>query len=291
MRNSVSRARPGGVLGSPDAWLHLLCWVAATAALAMVAWIFGDVVARGLGTLSWSFLTDAARRGGRAGGIAPVLLSTAAVMGVCMLVVLLVGLAGALGLSEFSGRGSRRARLTRLGLDVLAGTPSVAFGLFGYAFFCGGLGLRPSLLVGGLTLACMVLPTFVRVAEQALRSVPESMRCAAAALALSPWRVVASVLLPAAAPGITAAAGISLARALAETAALLFTCGYVLRSPGSLLDPGRVLSLHIYELSMNVPGGDAMAYGAALVLVLSLIALGALTTWGTSRGGRTWWIP
>ncbi|MBX3373254.1 MAG: ABC transporter permease subunit [Phycisphaeraceae bacterium] len=257
-----------------DFVLRALAWGGMAVLGAGVCWIVGDVVLRGVRGVSLSFLLDAPARSGRDGGIAPVIVSTAIVIGTCMIVVIPSGVLAAVGLSECLRRGGRTAAVIRLGLDIVAGTPSIAFGLFGHAFFCAFLGLRVSLLSGGLTLACMVLPLFIRLCESALLGVPAGTRRAVDALALTRRTALRRVVLPIAFPGIVSAAVFSLARALAETAALLFTTGYMLRMPGSLLDPGRVLSVHIYDLAMNVPGGDPNAYATALVLLAAVLVIG-----------------
>ena len=113
----------------------------------------------------------------------------------------------------------------------------------------------------------MVLPLLIRVSEEALRATPPSYRQAAAALGLSQGGFLRRVLVPAAAPGIAAALILSVGRALAESAALLFTAGYVTRLPDSVFDSGRALAVHIYDLSMNVAGGEGGAAATAVVLV------------------------
>jgi phosphate transport system permease protein len=170
-------------------------------------------------------------------------------------------------------------RVVRRSLDVLASVPSVVFGLFGNAVFCQALGMGFSLLSGGLTLACMVLPFFIRTAEEGLRAVPKDYRLAAASLGLSHTGTLAHILIPAAMPGLLAGFILSVSRSLAETAALIFTSGYVDRMPSSLLESGRTLSVHIYDLSMNVSGGDGMAYSSALVLMIILIVLNRIAMW------------
>ncbi|MGE0473316.1 MAG: phosphate ABC transporter, permease protein PstA, partial [Nitrospirales bacterium] len=89
---------------------------------------------------------------------------------------------------------------------------------------------------------------------------------------------IRAVLLPAAIPSIVVAGILGLGRALAETAALVFTSGYVDRMPESLLDSGRSLSVHIYDLSMNVAGGNAHAYATALVLLSVLLSMNVLAS-------------
>jgi phosphate transport system permease protein len=136
-----------------------------------------------------------------------------------------------------------------------------------------------SILSGGLTLACMILPIFVRAADEGLRSVPEEQRLGSAALGLTSVATLWHVLIPAALPSLLVGLVLSVGRALAETAALLFTSGYVDRMPTSLWDSGRALSVHIYDLSMNVPGGEARAHGSALLLILMLVTINLLATW------------
>jgi phosphate transport system permease protein len=140
----------------------------------------------------------------------------------------------------------------------------------------------------------MVLPLLASSCDAALRAVPAGERAAAAAAGLSRFATARHLLLPRSAPLIVAATVLSAARALAETAALLFTSGYVDRMPGSLLDSARSLSVHVWDLAMNVAGGDARACSAALVLLLLVMAIHgaarllllAWRRWSGGEGGR-----
>ena len=251
----------------------LLVWAAPLTIIAIFVWIVGGVLLHGLDQLSWSYLVEAPRRAGRQGGIGPILVSTLLIVSVCLAVAIPLALGAALLLAEFVPRRSPGARIVRLSLDVLAGVPSIVFGLFGSAFFCSLLGLRFSILSGGLTLACMILPVLIRTIEQSLRGVPNAYRMGAAALGLTRTRAIVTVLLPVAAPGVLVGVLLGVGRAVAETAALIFTSGYVDRMPSSVLDSGRALSVHIFDLSLNVPGGDAAAYRASIVLLLLLMLI------------------
>jgi phosphate transport system permease protein len=173
--------------------------------------------------------------------------------------------------------------LVRRSLDVLAGVPSIVFGLFGNVFFCKVLGLGFSILSGGLTLACMVLPILIRSTEEGFRAVPNEYRLGAAALGFSRTTTLFQLLLPAAVPGLVVGLVLGIGRAIAETAALIFTSGYVDRMPESLLDSGRALSIHIFDLSMNISGGDANAYASALVLLLLLLLINGTAAWIAER--------
>jgi phosphate transport system permease protein len=277
-------ARPAAPSHGSDEYLAtVLVWGTAVFVTAIFCWLLGDLLWQGLSHISWTFLTAPTRNAGREGGIGPILVSTLLILTVCLSVALPIGVGTAVLLAEFTTNDSQFGRLTRRSLDVLSGVPSILFGLFGNAFFCKTLGLGFSILSGGLTLACMVLPILIRSAEEGLRSVPADYRLSASALGLSRTSTLIHLLLPAAVPGLLVGVVLGVGRALAETAALIFTSGYVDRMPETLLDSGRALSLHIFDLSMNVPGGDGNAYASAVVLILLLLAINGTASWLTEH--------
>lgn len=245
---------------------------------AVFLWILIDIIGHGAGQISWAFLTTEPENAGRRGGISPILVSTALILGVCMAVSVPIGIGTAVLLAEFTSEGWF-ASVVRRSLDVLAGVPSIVFGLFGNAFFCKTLGLGFSILSGGLTLACMVLPILIRSTEEGFRAVPAHYRLSAAALGFSRTTTLWQLLLPAAVPGLMVGLVLGMGRAIAETAALIFTSGYVDRMPESLFDSGRALSIHIFDLSMNVSGGDNNAYASALVLLVMLLLINGTAAW------------
>lgn len=248
-------------------------WLAALVITGLFGWLVFDVVRHGVQELSWSYLTDEPLDAGRRGGIGTVLVSTMLVLGVCLTIAVPLGVGTAVWLSEFARPTSRRTALIRWSLDLLAGVPSIVFGLFGMVVFCQVLRLGFSIAAGGLTLACMILPLVVQTAFAGLQTVPDELRPGAAALAISRWATLRHLLLPAALHGVVVGVMLGLGRAAAETAALIFTSGYVTRMPESLLDSGRTVSVHIYDLAMNVPRGEARAYAAAAVLLLVLLLI------------------
>ena len=260
-----------GAGDAQDRLVSASVWLAAGLVTAVFLWILSDLVRHGAGQLSWSFLVEAPASAGRAGGIGPILISTAWILAVCLGVSLPLGIGTAVLLAEVASPDQVFGRLVRRSLDVLAGVPSIVFGLFGNAFFCVTLGLGFSILSGGLTLACMVLPILIRSTEEGLRAVPPEYRLGGAALGLSRSRILWHLLLPAATPGLVVGVVLGFGRAIAETAALIFTSGYVDRTPESVYDSGRALSIHIYDLAINIPGGETNAYATALVLVAILL--------------------
>ncbi|MEA5472293.1 phosphate ABC transporter permease PstA [Spirulina sp. 06S082] len=266
-----------------DIFLALLVWSTAFFVTGVFLWILFDIFWHGSRQISWAFLTGKTLDSGRTGGIAPILVSTLLLLGICLVVALPLGLGTAILLAEFTPTDHWFGRLIRFSLDILAGVPSIVFGLFGNAFFSIVLGLGFSLFSGGLTLACMVLPILIRSIEKGLRGVPNDYRLSAASLGLSRTATLTKLLLPAAVPSVVAGLILGIGRAMAETAALIYTSGNVYRMPESLFDSGRSLSLHIYDLSMNVPGGDDNAYASALVLVFLLLAIDTTAIWITEK--------
>ncbi len=109
-----------------------------------------------------------------------------------------------------------------------------------------------------------------------MRAVSDNWRLGAQALGMRRATAIWHILLPAAAPAIVAGLVLGTGRAMAETAALIFTSGYVDRMPESLMDSGRALSVHIYDLSMNVTGGDAAAHASALLLIALVLYFSVL---------------
>ncbi len=268
----------------PSEWISTtVVWAVATLVTAALLWLLSDVFWHGVGQVNWEFLTAPPRNAGRDGGIGPILVSTGLIVGVCLGVSIPLGVGTAVMLAEFTENSSILGRLVRLSLDVLAGVPSIVFGLFGNAFFCKTLGMGFSILSGGLTLACMVLPILIRSTQEGFRGVPDEIRRSAAALGLSRTATLWELLLPAAMPGLVVGLLLGLGRAIAETAALIFTSGYVDRMPASLLDSGRALSVHIYDLAMNVSGGEPHAYASALVLMGFLVLINGSISWLAER--------
>lgn len=263
-----TRARSSG-----DRVLGLVGGLACAVTLVVLGWILWDLVRLGLPHLSWAFLTGEVTGGGRSGGIGPVLVSTVMILGLALAFAIPPGLGCAIWLSEMVRQGSGAARFITGSVDLLASVPSIVFGLFGMSFFCQALGLGFSILSGGLTLACMIQPLLVRTTLSALQSLPADLRPAAAALGLTGATTIRKILLPAALPGIFVGITLAVGRALAETAALIFTSGYATRWPDSPADSGRALSVHIYDLAMNIPNGSAAASASALVLLVLIVLI------------------
>jgi phosphate transport system permease protein len=238
---------------------------------AILLFLLVQVLIRGLPAIDRDFLLTGPRAMGRAGGILPALIGTAAVSGIALALAVPVGVGTAVYLAEYARPGPAVTAI-HLATEALAGVPSVVFGLFGFSLFVIRLRFGWSILSGGLTLALMVLPTIIRAAEESIRAVPQSHRELSSALGATVWQTVTRVVLPGAWPGILSGTALALGRSVGETAAVLFTAGASLRPPRSLLDSTRTLSVHFYLLAREGHALDR-AYGVAAILVLSILAV------------------
>jgi phosphate transport system permease protein len=243
--------------------------------LAVVAFILGFVLEKGLPQLSLEFLFSNPRNMGKEGGIFPAIVGTLLLSLMAIVIALPLGVGTAIYLSEYT-RETRLTKAIRFGTDCLAGIPSIIFGLFGYIFFVTTLRMGWSLIAGALTLAIMVLPTLIRTAEEAIRSVPQSWREVSLSLGATRWETVRKVVLPAALPGIITGIMLSFGRSIGETAAVIFTAGSSLRMPKGAFDSVRTMAVHFYILAREGISTEK-AYGTAAVLVIAVLAVNVVT--------------
>lgn len=239
--------------------------------LGIILW---NIIANGLPAISWEFLTGVPKDLGRSGGIFPAIVGTLYLVAGAIGIALPVGIGAAIYLVEYT-RGGRLVRLIRTGVDLLNGTPSIVFGLFGFAFLVLYLRLGVSLLAGQVTLGLMVLPTIIRTTEEALKCVPQGLREGSLALGATRWQTVSRVVLPPAMPGVLTGTILAVGRAAGETAPILFTAVVFSQRflPASLLDPVMALPYHLYILATNVTGAKTNQYGTALVLLALVIGI------------------
>jgi phosphate transport system permease protein len=250
------------------------------AVLLFLAIILFDIISKGLPAISWDFLTQPPRDLGREGGIFPAIMGTLYLVLGAILMMLPIGIGAAIYLHEYTREGAV-TKVIRSGVDLLNGTPSIVFGLFGFAFLVLYLELGVSLLVGQITLGLMILPTIIRTTEEALRSVPDSLREGSLALGATKWQTIRRVVLPPALPGVLTGAILSIGRAAGETAPILFTAAVFIRysAPTSLFEPVMALPYHLYILATNVPGAQQNQYGTALVLLGLVVIIYSAAIW------------
>jgi len=258
--------------------------------LSIVVFIFF----KGFKVLSLPFLLEFPKRGMTEGGIFPAIIGTFLLSTGAILFALPLGVLAAIYLEEYAGA-KKWVKIIRIGINNLAGVPSVVFGLFGLAIFVKLFGFGVSVLSGSLTLGILVLPVIIRASEEAISSVPFSFKEASFALGATKWQTVRKVVLPAALPGILTGAILSIGRAAGETAPILFTAAtfYTRHLPKSLFSEVMALPYHIYALmtegtkpELQVP----IAYGTALVLLLLVFAINfvAIVIRSRARRKRKW---
>lgn len=234
--------------------------------------MISNIVIEGHSGLSLNYFITESAQAGRSGGIAPIILSTSIIVLLTLLISTPFSFCSALVLTLVISKNRFLLSLFEISLTLLSGLPSVVFGLFGSAFFGNTLGFGYSLLSGALTLSCMVLPFYTKILHDNFKILPKEYFLSGKALELSLYQFAKNIIIPLNLYAIAAGAIFSISRALGETAALIFTSGYVDRYPHSILDSGRTLSIHIYDLALNVPGGDQAALRASFVfLFLSLL--------------------
>ena len=233
-----------------------------------------DIIIHGLPALSWEFLTQSPKDLGRAGGIFPAIVGSFYLVFGAILFALPLGVGAAIYLIEYTTE-STVTRIIRTTVDLLNGTPSIVFGLFGLAFLVYFLNFGVSLIAGQITLGLMVLPTIIRATEESLKNIPQSLREGSLALGATRWQTIHRVVLPPAIPGIMTGTILSIGRAAGETAPIMFTAVVFSQRylPSSLTDPVMALPYHLYILATNVPGSSTNKYGTALVLLLLVIGI------------------
>ncbi len=273
-KNSLQR-RP---LRIKDRLLSVVIWVCAGLTGGVLLLILGYILINGIPHISWNFLTDIYMESTTQKGILPMIINTGYLIVLTLLISVPIGISAAVFMTQYARQG-RLVRLIRFATETLAGIPSIIYGLFGYAVFVLMFGFGYSLLAGALTLAILVLPTMIRTAEESLLAVPAQYREGALALGAGNLRVILGIILPAAMPGIVTAIVLSIGRIVGESAALTITAGFVANMPsdvfGHIMDSGRSLTLHLYQLAMRGESLD-QTFATAAVLLIIVFALNRL---------------
>lgn len=254
--------------------------LAALVVVVPILLVIGTIVARGMGAISWEFLSAMPREGMKAGGILPAIVGTLLLTVGTALAAIPVGVGGAIYLAEYA-RDTWLTRAIRLAIINLAGIPSVVYGLFGLGLFVLFLQFGTSILAGSLTLAIMTLPIIISTAEEALRAVPVEFRTVSASLGGTRWQGIHNIILPQALPGIITGVILGLLRAAGETAPILFTVAafFLPHLPRTVLDQTMTLPYHLYVISTQVPGmPPQIQYGTALVLLGLVLSLNVVAT-------------
>jgi len=229
------------------------------------------IIVNGISAISWDFLTLPPTDSMTKGGIMPAIVGTFYLTVGAIAVALPLGVASAIYLAEYARQG-KFIRVVRIGVNCLAGVPSVVFGLFGLGFFVVFLHFGSCILSGALTLGILVLPTIIGASEEALKAVPQTFREASLALGVSKWQTIYKIVLPNALPGILTGSILGIGRAAGETAPIMFTAAafFTAKLPSSIFDEVMALPYHVYVLATagtHIEQTRPIQYGTVLVLV------------------------
>ncbi|HQK07619.1 MAG TPA: phosphate ABC transporter permease PstA [Spirochaetota bacterium] len=247
------------------------------AIIGFLLFVLGYIFLQGYKALSWDFIVSFPKNEMREGGIFPAIIGTLYLMIGSSLVSVPIGIMTAIYLTEYV-ENVTVLNFIRLGINNLAGVPSVVFGLFGMSVFVIFLDFGSSIIAGSLTLGILNLPLVIRSTEEALLTVPISYREASLSLGATRWQTIYKIVVPTALPGILTGIMLSLGRAAGETAPIMFTCAtfYTPFVPDSLFSEVMALPYHIYVLATagtHIEATRPIQYGTAIVLIVLVLGL------------------
>lgn len=247
------------------------------------AGLIGYILKKGLPYVSWEFLTTEPDILMDTYGIKPMIINTIYTVVLTLLFCILLGIGSAIYLAEYAKQGKIVSAI-RFAIEILAGIPSIVYGLFGLDFFVRKMSIGDyagSMLAASLTLTLIVLPTMIRTTEESLLAVSSSYREAAAAMGLSKFYTIRKVILPCAISGIVVAIILSIGRMISESAALLYTAGIAQDLPTSVLshvkEPGATMTVQLYLYATEGGAPEWVPYAMAAVLMLFVLFIEILT--------------
>jgi len=287
-RRSTARVRRARII---ESLAKFVTGLATATVVGLVLFILGYILYRGIGSISWEFLSESPQMFMTQGGIWPAIWGTILLTFWTAVFALPIGIMAGIYLSEYARRG-KTTRVVRLAIQNMAGVPSIVYGLFGLALFVLTMGFGRSVISGALTLACLTLPVVITSTEEALRQVPQDLRQASLALGASRLRTTVRVVIPAAAPGIVTGSILGLSRAAGETAPILVTAvAFYAPVPQTVFDETMALPYHLYIMATQaVKPAPHIVWGTALVLVAGVSIINvAAATWRSRQRSRIRW--
>ncbi len=223
-------------------------------------------------------------------GFYPFIMGTLWVTTLAGIIALPLSILSALYLSEYAP--GRLRVMLKPALDLLAGIPSVVYGLWGVLVLSlGGLNIGFNVLAGGIVLAIMIIPVMTAVTQEVFTTVPQDVKEASLAIGATKWQTAKHVVVRSSLPGIVAAAILGFSRAFGETMAVLMVVGNVPKAPSSIFDPAYPLAALIannYGEMLSVPLYDSALLLAALILLLIVVIFNVLARLFLARFQRRW---
>ena len=251
---------------------YVLCLLAITVALAMLAVLLIYIGMKGYSQVNWSFITSFPSRHPDEAGIKSALLGSIYLVIIAGLVAFVLGVGAAVYLEEYAGR-NRFAKIAQINIANLAGVPSIVYGILGLEIFVRSLHLGKSLAAGGLTLALLILPIIIIASQEAIRAVPPSIREGGYALGASRWQTVWHLVLPQAFSGVLTGVILAVSRAMGETAPLIVigALTFVPFTPDGPLSRFSALPIQIFNWTARPQAGFQEAAAAGIIVLLILL--------------------
>lgn len=253
--------------------MRVLMGAAAVLTAALVLFLIGYVLWKGVPNLSWELLSTSPSYLSDRIGILPDILNTVYIVIATLVIVLPLGVGAAVYLTEYA-QNKKVVAVIEYAAETLSGIPSIIYGLVGMLFFCQFLDMQTSLLAGALTLVIMNLPTIMRTTQESLKTVPQSYREGAFGLGAGKWRVIRTVVLPGCVDGVITGCILSVGRVLGESAALLFTAGFAHALYGffeGLGSAGATLTVALYVYAKEQGEFEVAFAIAAILMILTLL--------------------
>jgi phosphate transport system permease protein len=249
--------------------------VTSYAIVALLFVILAFIVTKGIGVISWEFISAMPKNGMTEGGIFPAIVGTLCLVLASMIFAFPVGVLAAIYMNEYVRDGWPKKIIKQM-TNNLAGVPSIVFGLFGMSLFVNKWEFGDSILAGGLTLGLLVLPVIIRTTEESLKAVDDTFRQASLGLGASKWETTSKIVFPIAFPNIITGLILSIGRVSGETAPILFTVAayFLPKLPTSIFDQAMALPYHLYVIATSgtdIEKSRAMAYGTALILIIIVL--------------------
>jgi phosphate transport system permease protein len=257
-----------------SAVFHGVCMVSTLICVSTLLLLIWGIFAEGWSWLDREFLTSFPSRFPEKAGIKSALAGTLWLTGLTALISLPVGVGAAIYLEEYASA-SRWKHLVQVNIANLAGVPSIVYGILGLGLFVQALALGRSVISGALTLSLVVLPIVILATQEALRSVPDTIRHGSYALGATKWQTVRRQVLPAAIPGIMTGVIIALSRAIGEAAPLIAVgaMAYVPFVPTGPMDQFTVLPIQIFNWTARPQAEFHKVAGAAIIVLLAVLIL------------------
>lgn len=226
------------------------------------------------------------------GGIRGSIISTLYLIVVSLLIALPLGIAAAIYLHEYAGKG-KATQIMRSAIEMLTGVPSIIYGLMGVAVLfpiTTLFGAKTSnILLGALTMAIILLPTIIRSTEEALLVVPQSLRDASLSLGANQSQTIFKVILPCAVPGILTGVLLSIGRVIGESAALIYTMGTYVNDTPTLISQGTSLAVQIYNIMSSEQPNFELACAISIVILVFVLILNIAVKLLSKRFSKAWY--